>query len=175
MTYIYVRASSLANHFMRIIIPVVFVVCYFVYGCSNPDRVVVKDVAIEEVEEDSVNEPPPPPPVLKVAAYLLYKDNTASKFDVLNDKSKALWNTIIGEGDAEKPSEKIKLVITGTVDSIHLMVKNGKKLVLDKKNLVLAGNMEFVIRDTGCEDVAVTIFRNTKTLLKDTIAMRCGE
>ncbi len=138
----------------------------------------------EVVDEESLHEPPPPPPVLKASAYLLYKDNTASEFDVLNDKSKALWNTIIGGGDAGKPSGKIKLVLTGAFDSIHLMVKNGKKSllrkitdlqVLDKKNLVLAGDMEFVINNTGCEDVSVTILRNTKIVLKDTIGMRCGE
>ena len=103
-------------------------------------------------------------------------DGRENRENLLGNRAEAIKrNTIIGEGDAGKPSEKIKLVLTGAFDSIHLVVKNGKKLVLDKRNLVLAGDMEFVLNNTGCEDVAVTISRNTKNLLKDTIAMRCGE
>jgi hypothetical protein len=40
---------------------------------------------------------------LKVSAYLIFDDRTISSFDVLNDKTIALWNTIIGAGMLRNP------------------------------------------------------------------------
>jgi hypothetical protein len=73
-------------------------------------KIKVADVKLTEVKHDSIKEPPvPPAPTgLNVSAYLIYKDSTSSTFDVLNDKTIALWNTIIGAGDAGKPSERTK-------------------------------------------------------------------
>jgi hypothetical protein len=93
----------------------------------------------------------------------------------LNDKSKALWNVIIGAGDAEKPSEKVKLTFQGAYDSINIIVKNGRRLVLNKKHLALNGKLEFVIKNTGCDEVFVTVTKCKTVILQDTIPFHCGE
>ena len=100
-------------------------------SCNGTTQVKVQDVKLTEVKNENSKEPliPPAPTGLKVSAYLIYKDSTTSTFDVLNDKTKALWNTIIGAGDAEKPSERTKLILSGKLDSLKVTIYNGKKKV----------------------------------------------
>jgi hypothetical protein len=160
---------------LKLILLVLFTI--HVYGCKNKAKTKepeVKLVSIQQ-EENEVPVPPPPPSALNASAYLIYNDGTVSDFDVLNDKSKALWNVIIGAGDAEKPSEKVKLVFQGAYDSINIKVKNGKRLALNKKNLSFNGKLEFVIQNTGCDEVFVTVTKYKTIILKDTIPFHCGE
>ncbi len=119
--------------------------------------------------------PPAHMPELKVAAYLIYADGSLSKFDVLNDKSVALWNVIIAGGDAEKNSDKVKLVLNGSLDSLSVMVKNGKKMVVNEKNITLSGEKIYQLKNTGCEEVTVSVLRNIIVKYRDTIPFRCGE
>ena len=151
-----------------------FLIPLFLFSCKP--QVEIKDIKLEETPYE---QPPPPPPVhpssVKVKAYLIYNDGTTSNFDILNDKSKALWNVIIGAGDAEKPSEKIKLVLSGTIDSIDLNVKNGKNSALTKRNLSLSVGSEFIIKNTGCEEVSIKITKQKIIIFKDSISFRCGE
>ena len=133
----------------------------FIYGCRHKPKTVAKtqDVTLVDLKEEPEDSliPPPPPPALFVSAYLIYDDGSLSDFDVLHDRTKMLWNVIIGEGDAAKPSEKIKLVLHGLYDSITLKVKNGNRLVLNKPNISFNGKLEYIINNTGCEEVYVTI------------------
>lgn len=112
---------------------------------------------------------------LKVAAYLIYADGTLSAFDVLNDKSVALWNVIIAGGDAKKNSDKVKLVLNGSLDSLSVIVKNGKKIVVNEKNITLTGEKIYQIKNTGCEELTVNVLRNAIVKYRDTIPFRCGE
>ena len=161
---------------MRTLIIIVLSIAYG-YGCKNKPKTKVSEVKLVSIEQVDNNNPvsPPLPSVLKVSAYLIYNDGSISDFDVLNDKSKAFWNTIIGAGDAEKPSEKVKLVLWGAYDSINIKVKNGKKSALNKKNITLNGKLEFVIQNTGCDEVIVTITKNKATIFHNSIPFRCGE
>ena len=163
---------------MRILI-LVIISFAFIYGCRHKPKTVTKTQAvtlidIKEEQEDSLI-PPPPPTALFVSAYLIYDDGSLSDFDVLHDRTKMLWNVIAGGGDAAKPSEKIKLLLDGFYDSLDLKVKNGKKLVLDKHNISANGELEYIINNTGCEEVYVTIVKNKTMLANDTIPFRCGE
>lgn len=112
---------------------------------------------------------------LQVAALLVYKDGSLSSFDVLNDKTKALWNVIIGEGDAEKPSEQVKILITGSADSIDIVVKQSKKKVLNKTMLAIRDSVSFIIDNTGCDEVFVTVSKQKAILYKGKIEFHCGE
>ena len=117
----------------------------------------------------------PPPAALKVTAHLIYTDGTLSKFDILNDKTVALWNVVAGGGEAEKSSDKVQLILTGTMDSLSVVVKNGKKTAVDEKNVSVAGDKIYKLTNTGCYDVIVAIQRNAVVQYRDTISFRCGE
>jgi hypothetical protein len=108
----------------------IFFIGLLLFSCNGTTKVKVQDVILTDVKSHSIKNPPiPPAPIgLKVSAYLIYKDSTTSAFDVLNDKTIALWNTIIGAGDAERPSERTKLVLTGKLNSLNVTVYNGKKV-----------------------------------------------
>ncbi len=147
------------------------------FNCNGTTQVKIQDVELTEVKNDSIKEPPMPslPPGLKVSAYLIYKDNTTSTFDILNDKRIALWNTIIGAGDAEKPSERTKIVLTGKPDSLKLTIYNGKKKVENQKLPNFSGDYEFIINDTGCEEVKVIVTKLDKVVYQGKIPFKCGE
>ena len=110
----------------------------------------------------------------KVSAYLIYDDGTLSSFDVLNDKTIALWNVIAGGGDALKPSNNTKISFAGNLDSLNIKIKNGRKPVIDT---ILFSNsvVTYTIKNTGCEEIYIGIVKNKKTIYKDTIPFHCGE
>ena len=113
--------------------------------------------------------------VLTVSANLVYEDETISSFDVLNDKSKVLWNTPIGAGDASKPSDRTRVNFIGSIDSLDIKIRNGKKTVLDTLFIKPAGRFEYTLTNTGCEQVYVTVIRNLNILYNDSIPFHCGE
>jgi hypothetical protein len=88
----------------------------------------VKNIELIHTNSNNIKDSsiPSVPIELKVSAYLIYKDSTTSFFDILNDKTIIFWNTIIGAGDAEKPSERIKIVLMGKLDSLEVITYNGK-------------------------------------------------
>ena len=147
------------------------------FSCNGTTQVTIKDIKLTEVKNDSIKEPPiPPAPTrLKVAGYLVYKDSTISSFDVLNDKTIALWNTIIGGGDAEKPSEKTKIVVTGKLDGLSITIYNDKRKVVHQKLPNFSGDFEFIINETGCYDVKVIVTKLNKVIYQNKIPYRCGE
>ena len=149
---------------------------YFIvlFGISCQTSVTVKDIKLSEVSNEK-QPPPPPPSGLKVSAHLVFDDSTVSSFDVLNDKSIALWNTIIGGGDATKPSNKVKVTLLGKLDSMNVKIYNGKKLVENENIRQFSGEYEFMISDVGCEEVAVLVSKQKKILFRDTIPFHCGE
>jgi hypothetical protein len=146
-------------------------------SCNGTTQVKVEDAKLTEVKSDKTKDPPiPPAPTgLKVSALLIYKDSTTSTFDVLNDKTKALWNTIIGAGDAEKPSERTKIILAGRLDSLRVTIYNGKRKVENKMLPNFSGDFEFIINDTGCEEVKVIVTKLDKVVYKGTIPFKCGE
>ncbi len=150
---------------------------YCCFGCKHKPGVKISEVKLVSIEQEKEEQPlpPPPPQAIAASAYLVYDDGSLSEFDVLHDKTKALWNTIIGAGDAEKPSKKVKLIFLGAYDSISVRVKNGKRLALDKKNLSLNGKLEFIIQNTGCDEVFIDVTKNNTHLVRDTIPFHCGE
>jgi len=130
----------------KIILVVLCTFCYF--GCKHKPDVKISEVKLVSIEQEKEEQPlpPPPPQAIAASAYLVYDDGSLSEFDVLHDKTKALWNTIIGAGDAEKPSKKVKLIFHGAYDSISVKVKNGKRLALDKKNLSFNGKLNSLFK-----------------------------
>jgi hypothetical protein len=115
-------------------------------------------------------------PALNVSAHLIFEDGTLSPFDVLqNNDTIALWNTIIGEGSAMKPSNSTKLDITGHLEQLNLVIKNGEETPFDSTINTAARQFSYVIKNTGCSEVYVTISKKNKVLYNDTIPFQCGE
>ena len=151
------------------------VIALFLLGCHSKTNVKVEDVKLNAVDTNSHIPIPSAPTGLKVSAYLIYEDGSISSFDVLNDKTKALWNTIIGAGDAEKPSTSTKIALTGQFDSLRIKILNGKKKVLDQSLPNFGGDHEFIIKNTGCEIVKVYVTKNNKSVFENNIDFHCGE
>jgi len=149
----------------------------FFISCNDTSNKPSGTAAVDSAKHDTLKPviAPPPQVQLKATAHLIYTDGSLSKFDILNDKSVALWNVIAGGGDAEKSSEKVKLVLSGTMDSLSVLIKNGKKIVINEKNVVLAGDKTYQINNTGCDDLIVDIQRNAMVKYRDTVSFRCGE
>ncbi len=99
---------------------------------------------------------------LTVTAHLIYNDGSLSTFDVLNDENISLWNTIIGEGGAVKPSTSTKICLDGRLDSLNIKIKNGHKLVIDTATIQSDKHLEFVINNTGCQFVEINVTRTKK-------------
>ncbi|MES2622315.1 MAG: hypothetical protein V4615_15800, partial [Bacteroidota bacterium] len=113
---------------------------------------------------------------LKVSAFLVYDDGSISTFDVLNDKSVVLWNGInASEPDGQKQSNKVKVVLAGQMKGIKLSIKNGDLKFFEKDNLTVFGTKTFIIDDTGCAEVFVTVTADNKTICQGTIPFHCGE
>jgi hypothetical protein len=112
---------------------------------------------------------------LRVSAYLIYDDGTLSTFDVLNNKSIALWNVIAGEGDALKPSSSTKISLDGNLDSLNIRIRNGTKLEIDTTVMHFERHLEFVVRKTGCAEVKINITINKRPIYNDKIPFHCGE
>jgi hypothetical protein len=144
------------------------------FSCNGTAQVKVKDIKLTEVKNDNIKDPPPPTG-LKVAAYLIYKDSTTSTFDVLNDKTIVLWNTVIGAGDAGKPSERTKIILTGKLDGLKVKINNGKRKVENYKLPNFSGEYELAISNTGCEEVKLIVTKLNEVIYQGKVPFKCGE
>jgi len=153
------------------------VVLFALIAC-NDTPIMRSDQTKSTQAKDSTPIPSITPPLsqnLKVTAYLIYKDGSISDFDILNDKSVALWNTVSGGGDAIKPSNKVKLILNGYVEGLLVKIKTGRKPVIEKRLSNFVGEIEIIIEDTGCEEVTIGVFGHQKILFSGTIPFHCGE
>lgn len=112
---------------------------------------------------------------LKISAFLIYEDGTLSDFDVLQDKSVALWNVVSGGGSASKPSDSTEVRISGDADSSGIKIRNGKYLVIDTLIYRLDRDLRYSIKNTGCSKVFIIVVRINKQIYRDTIPFHCGE
>lgn len=143
-------------------------------SCNDNTQVKVENVTLTRFKNDTIKEPPIPTE-LKVSAYLIFDDKSTSTFDILNDKTIALWNTIIGGGDALKPSSKTKIVFSGKLDGLKVKIYNGKKKIVNQKLPNFIGDFVFAINDTGCEDVRIVLNKIDKVVYDNKIEFKCGE
>jgi hypothetical protein len=114
---------------------------------------------------------------IKVQAFLIYRTGELSSFDVLNDESTkgTLFNTIIGEGVAEDWSDKTKLIISGSAKNVNLVIKNGGKIAVNKKNIDISGKAEYIISNTGCDELTIKVSSENKIFYSGEINFVCGE
>jgi hypothetical protein len=156
----------------QILATLIFISCGGRTHCMEAAPKLIKSKEIGGTAQSIVT---PPALNVKVAAYLVYKDGSISSFDVLNDKTVALWNTIIGGGDALKPSTKVKLVLVGEGDDLIVRIKNGKSKLIERPIGHFKGEIQTFIENTGCEEVLIEVSRQGKKLYKGSIPFHCGE
>ncbi|UAY51044.1 hypothetical protein [Ferruginibacter albus] len=150
-------------------------VAFLFLSYSGKAQVEIKVEDVKLTKKSETFEYPPPPTGLKVSAYLIYEDSTRSTFDVLNDTTVVLWNTIIGGGDAEKPSRRTQVTLFGNLDSLKVTIYNGKKRVVNQKLSNFGGFYDFIIDNTGCGEVKVLVTKFNKIVYQGRIPFHCGE
>jgi hypothetical protein len=112
---------------------------------------------------------------VEVSAFLIYEDGQISEFDILNDKSVALWNVIIGDGSAERSSNKTKIVIRGRINDVDILIRNNDLPPIEKKAVDIMGELEIVVSETGCSPVDIVVAKQGKDLYRGVIPFGCGE
>ena len=138
--------------------------------------------------------PAPPHKITAIKALLFYSDKGSFSRDVLAKPDFTLWNTIIGEGDAEGPSDAMLVLVevTGSPSPNEpsprravefTAVASGKILLKRTKEIDLFGEdgkfyAPFWLYETGCHPVKLTarISGQAKpSSLSKTVPFACGE
>lgn len=140
--------------------------------------------------------PPPPPPGYQIAglhAFLYFhKTGTFGAGDLIGGQV-ALWNTIIGEGDAEHPSTSILVKVdvsgpgfAGVAGKVTVVAKAGKR-TLAKQTFALADyfdehgpqiTLPMLVPGTGCGAVTLTATltgKGKRSRATAQIPFACGE
>lgn len=134
----------------------------------------IDDLVLTDVSKESEVSLPTEPSALQVTAFLIYEDNSISNFDILNCKNLALWNTKIGGGDALKPSSKTKIILNGKLNGLKLLIYNGKREMIDEDLPDFSGVYEYILEDTGCEEVKIVVSKYDQIVFQDIIPFKCG-
>ena len=136
----------------------------------------------------------PPYKITSIQAKLFYHDKGTFSRNVLAKPDFGFWNTIIGEGDAEGPSEATLVLVEVLGKSAEseaapsrkvelTAVAGGKVLV---KRAIQVGLFSddhkfyaaFWLYDTGCEPVKLTariVGQSQPSSMSKTIPFECGE
>ena len=136
----------------------------------------------------------PPYKVTRIQAKLFYYDKGTFSRDVLAKPAFTFWNTIIGEGDAEGPSDStlVLVEVSGKVAEtevsptrkVELTALAGEKVILkrtvdvgmfNEQNKFLAA---FWLYDTGCTPVKLNariIGQSQPASMTKIIPFACGE
>jgi uncharacterized membrane protein len=115
----------------------------------------------------------------KIQANLIFDDGTLSDFNLIDNSNIALWNTIIGEGSAGKPSNKTKFSVTIPQKNSNIEII----VVAAGKTIYNSGKIDTSLKEivkkfevkTGCDELTISIKQNGKELMKKQISFQCGE
>lgn len=137
--------------------------------------------------------PPPPYKITRIKAMLFYDGKGTFSRDVLAKPDFSFWNTVIGEGDAEGPSNStlVLVEISGNpspneaspprkveftaIASGKVVLKRTSDIGLFKDGKFYAG---FWLYDTGCQPIKISariIGQAQPSSMSKTIPFKCGE
>jgi hypothetical protein len=133
------------------------------------------------------------PQIAAIRAQLFYEETGRFSDDILARKEPALWNTFIGEGDAEEASTSTLVTVevrgkdvpVGSV-KVEIVARGEKGKVLSKRLIVVSLYSQKTtffaplwLNDTACEPIEISarlIGKGVpKTHVKKTIPFACGE
>ena len=135
--------------------------------------------------------------VAAIHAHLYYQSTgEINSTDLLDGEVHALWNTIIGEGEARKPSAAILVLVDLTGPTflkcdgrLRLTATDGEKTLLDQTLLLgiwfnTGGKvvLPFLVCGTGCNELEITATLEDlpatmveTPVLKKVVPFECGE
>lgn len=137
--------------------------------------------------------PPPPYKITGIKAMLFYDGKGTLSRDVLAKPDFSFWNTIIGEGDAEGPSNStlVLIEISGNPSPNEASpprkieftaVASGKVILKRASDIGLFADGKFYagfwLYDTGCQPIKISariIGQGQPSLMSKTIPFKCGE
>ena len=160
---------------------------------------VVLAAAAPAVAQPAASRPAPPPlprPTFQIKgihAFLYFHKTGAFGDRDLTDGQTALWNTIIGEGDAEHPATAmlVKVVLTGPsfanqAGKLVVVAKEGKRTLV-KQTFPIEDYFEertpsitlpLLVTGVGCEEITVTATlsgKGKKGAATAKVPFACGE
>jgi hypothetical protein len=132
--------------------------------------------------------------IVGVEAFLYYRDKGTFSENIIDNSEFALWNVIIGAGDAKGNSEEtlVKILVEGSgqgqsnADNLILEVTvSAEKSVILKKQFQLGlfdfnrkNSYPILLYDTGCIELTITaklIGKGGSSKMVKVIPFRCGE
>jgi hypothetical protein len=137
--------------------------------------------------------PPPPYKITAIKAMLFYDGKATFSRDVLTKPDFSFWNTIIGEGDAEGPSNStlVLVEISGNPSRNEASplrkveftaIAAGKVILKRASHIGLFADGKFYagfwLYDTGCQPIKISariIGQAQPSSMSRTIPFRCGE
>lgn len=134
-----------------------------------------------------------PPAISAIRAQLYYEETGAFSADILARPDFALWNTIIGGGDAEHASNSTLVTVEVSGKNIDVGAVNVEIKALDAKGRVLAKSLGSValydaktkfyaplfLQDTGCKAITISARLTGKGMKAKSVTKKipfaCGE
>lgn len=137
--------------------------------------------------------PPPPYKITGIKAMLFYDGKGTFSRDVLAKPDFSFWNTVIGEGDAEGPSNSTLVLVEisenpsrdeaspprkvefTAIASGKVVLKRASDIGLFKDGRFYAG---FWLYDTGCQPIKISariIGQAQPSSMSKTLPFKCGE
>lgn len=134
-----------------------------------------------------------PPSITAIHAQLYYEETGAFSGDILGRPDFTLWNTVIGEGDAEYASNATLVTVEIGGKNVDVGAVNVEIRALDAKGRVLAKSVGQValyddktkfyaplfLQDTGCKPITISARLTGKGIkakpVSRTIPFACGE
>ena len=134
-----------------------------------------------------------PPAISAIRAQLYYEETGAFSDDILERGELALWNTVIGEGDARHASNSTLVTVEVSGKNVAVGAVDVEIRALDAKGRVLAKSSSSValyddrtklyaplfLQDTGCAAITISARLKGKGIktksVTRTIPFACGE
>lgn len=150
-------------------------------------------LAVRASPSASVAPAAPPYKITAVKAMLFYNERGTFSRDILADPPFALWNTTIGEGDAESPSRStlVLVEVTGKPNEneppparkVEFTATAGGKVLVKRTYDISLGERgkfyaPFWIYEAGCEHIKVTarvLGQTQAPAVSKTLPFECGE
>lgn len=134
-----------------------------------------------------------PPSISAIRAQLYYEETGGFSSDILSRPDFALWNTVIGEGDAEYASNSTLVTVEVGGKNVDVGAVSVEIKALDAKGRVLAKSVGSValyddktkfyaplfLQDTGCKPITISARLTGRGIkarsVSKTIPFACGE
>ncbi len=125
-----------------------------------------------------------------IKAQLIYQSSGTFSEDLITSNNFVYWNTIIGEGSAKEPTDKLLVMVQVKSSKKELNPKGEKILITVKENGKVKAESEqtvgfmtnfsyhvpLIVNNIGCEPLTITAkIKGDSLSLEKEIPFKCGE